>query len=272
MSDLPRKTETSRGNDWFVTSLAKGLRIIRSFEGSLKPMSVSEVAARTGMSRAAVRRFLMTLVDQGYMATEEGRYFLTPNVLELGYSYLSAMNIPQLAQPVLSELLKTGMEAASIAVLNDLEIVYIARAPERTMVDFPVYVGAKLPAYSTSMGHVLLAGLPEHVLEERVARMELRTPTQFSLRSKQELLDVLKDVRERNWASTANQVTFGVAAVAVPIYNKQGLVAAAVNVMRFVDFDVERIEPEPYLPQLRKAAAQLSNVLEIHPTWTSESR
>ena len=161
MTDAPAAARTApQASDQYVQSLARGLAVIRAFDTDHPVMTLTEVAARTGLTRATARRFLHTLVELDYVRTDGKTFALTAKVLQLGYAYLSGLSLPQLAQPHLEELsLKLG-ESTSAAVLDGTDIAYIARVTTRRIMNVGITVGTRFPAYATSMGRVLLAALP----------------------------------------------------------------------------------------------------------------
>ena len=161
----------------FVQSLARGLAVIRAFDGTRPELGLSDVSRATGLTRATARRLLLTLVRLGYVRQDGNRFSLRPRVLELGYSYLSALSLPELAQPHMEALVAEVNESSSIAVLDDTDIVYVVRVPTSRIMSITIAVGTRLPAYPTSMGRVLLAALEPEALEERLARMEIRSLT-----------------------------------------------------------------------------------------------
>jgi IclR family pca regulon transcriptional regulator len=142
----------------FVQSLQRGLAVIRALSAP-EPQTLSDVGRSTGLSRAAARRFLLTLERLGYVAQEHGRFALTPQVLELGYAYLSSLTLPEVAQPHLAALVERVHESSSVSVLDGADVVYVARVPTRRIMTVSINVGTRFPAHATSMGRVLLAGL-----------------------------------------------------------------------------------------------------------------
>ncbi|MDQ4025899.1 MAG: helix-turn-helix domain-containing protein, partial [Actinomycetota bacterium] len=157
----------------YVQSLERGLAVIRAFDADHRRMTLSEVARRTGLDRAAARRFLLTLTRLGYVQHDGGSFSLRPRVLELGYAYLSTLTLPDVAQPHMERLVARVNESSSIAVLDDLDIVYAVRVPTRRIMSVSIAVGTRFPAWATSMGRVLLAGLPTAELESRLERIDL---------------------------------------------------------------------------------------------------
>ena len=157
--DRPRSAD-------FVQSLERGLLVIRAFDAEHRELGLSEVARISGLTRAAARRFLLTLAKLGYVTFADGRFSLTPRVLELGYAYLSSLSLPEVAQPHMEALVAQVNESSSISVLDDTEVVYVARVPTRRIMSITLSVGTRLPAYATSMGRVLLAALPDAELAD----------------------------------------------------------------------------------------------------------
>ena len=156
-------------SDQYVQSLARGLAVIRAFDTDHPKMTLTEVAARTDLTRATARRFLYTLVELGYVRTDGKIFALTAKVLQLGYAYLSGLSLPQLAQPHLEELSLQLGESTSAAVLEGTDIAYIARVSTRRIMTVGITVGTRFPAYATSMGRVLLAALPPAQLQDYLA-------------------------------------------------------------------------------------------------------
>src|SRR5215213_6492012 len=158
----------------FVQSLERGLAVIRAFDEHNVELTLSDVARSTGLTRAASRRFLLTLADLGYVRTDGRMFRLSPRVLELGYAYLSSLTLPEVAAPHLERLVEEVHESSSMSVLDGDDIVYVARVPMARIMTVAINVGTRFPAYATSMGRVLLAALPDKVLEEYLDRVTLQ--------------------------------------------------------------------------------------------------
>src|SRR3954462_1595005 len=221
--------ERSRSSD-FVQSLERGLAVIRAFDAEHRELALSDVARSTGLTRAAARRFLLTLVKLGYVPLADGRFSLRPRVLDLGYAYLSSLSLPDVAQPHMEALVAKVNESSSISVLDDTEVVYVVRVPTRRIMSITLAVGTRLPAYATSMGRVLLANLPEEELEERLARVEFKPLTKRTVKDATALRKVLAGVRKQGYALTDQELEEGLRSVAVPIRDSSGDVVAALNV------------------------------------------
>jgi IclR family pca regulon transcriptional regulator len=214
----------------FVQSLARGLAVIRAFDGARPELGLSEVSRATGLTRATARRLLLTLVRLGYVRQDGTRFSLRPRVLELGYSYLSALSLPELAQPHMEALVAEVNESSSIAVLDDTDIVYVVRVPTSRIMSITIAVGTRLPAYPTSMGRILLAALEPDTLDDRLARMEMHALTPMTVAGADELRAELDGVRSRGWAAVDQELEQGVRSAAVPIRDASGTVCAAMNV------------------------------------------
>jgi IclR family pca regulon transcriptional regulator len=213
----------------FVQSLERGLSVIRALSAS-EPQTLSDVARATGLTRAASRRFLLTLQRLGYVHLSGTRFALTPQVLELGYAYLSSLTLPEVAQPHLERLVEEVRESSSVSVLDGTDVVYVARVPTRRIMRVAISVGTRFPAYATSMGRVLLAGLERPALDAVLARTELRALTPDTIHEPIALRAELTRVGEQGWALVDQELEEGLRSVAAPIRDRSGAVVAAVNV------------------------------------------
>ena len=213
----------------FVQSLERGLAVIRAFDEHNPELTLSDVARRTGLTRAAARRFLLTLADLGYVRTD-GRWFtLSPRILELGYAYLSSLSLPEVAEPHLERLVAEVHESSSVSVLDGEDIVYVARVPTARIMTVSINVGTRFPAYATSMGRVLLARLPDEQLEAYLEAVELRPLSPKTVTSREALRTALAKVREQGWALVDQELEEGLRSVAAPIRDRSGTTIAAVN-------------------------------------------
>jgi IclR family transcriptional regulator, pca regulon regulatory protein len=217
-------------NPDYVQSLERGLAVIKAFGADSQELRLSDVARATGLTRAAARRFLLTLTSLGYVRQDGGTFSLRPRVLELGYAYLSALSLPEVAQPHMESLVSEVNESSSIAVLDDLEIVYVARVPTRRIMTITIAVGTRLPAYATSMGRVLLAGLAQEELADRLARMEIEPLTPTTVSDAEALRERIDQAHAAGWAAVDQELEQGVRSAAVPIRDAADRVVAALNV------------------------------------------
>ena len=214
----------------YVQSLERGLAVIRAFDARHPELTLSEVARICDLTRAAARRFLLTLADLGYVRTDGRLFSLTPRVLELGYAFLSSMSLPEVAEPHLERLVARVHESSSVSVLDGDDIVYVARVPTGRIMTVAINVGTRFPAYATSMGRVLLAGLAEPELTAYLDRIRLDRLTARTVPTAAALRAELRKVREHGYAIVDQELEEGLRAIAAPIRDRTGTVVGAVNV------------------------------------------
>lgn len=248
---------TGRGQD-FVQSLERGLAVIRAFDRDHPELTLSEVAAATGVTRAAARRFLLTLAELGYVRSDGRLFALTPRVLELGYAYLSSMSLPEVAEPHLEALVATVNESSSVSVLDGTDVVYVARVPTSRIMTVSISVGTRFPAYATSMGRVLLAGLDDAELAAYLRTVRPSRLTPRTLGSAAALRTELGRVRAQGWALVDQELEEGLRAVAAPIRDRAGRVIAAVNISAHASRTSLEQMRRSFVPPLLAAAARIS--------------
>lgn len=245
----------------FVASLAKGLRVIEAFRAERPRLAVADVAQATGLDRATARRCLLTLHSLGY-ADYDGKYFtLTPRILRLGMGALATLPLPQIVQPWLDQLSEKIGQSTSVAILDETEVVYVARAAQKRVMTVGLMPGSRLPAHSTSLGRVLLAALPESEAQTLIERADLTPRTAGSLTAPDELLAELARVRAQGHAIIDQEVEIGLRSIAVPVFDARGRTVAALNT------GVAAIQAEPgdlardYLPALLKVQEALRRII-----------
>jgi IclR family pca regulon transcriptional regulator len=252
--------ERPRSSD-FVQSLERGLAVIRAFDAEHRELALSDVARATGLTRAAARRFLLTLVKLGYVHFSDGRFSLRPRVLDLGYAYLSSLTLPEVAQPHMEALVAKVNESSSVSVLDDTEVVYVVRVPTRRIMSITLAVGTRLPAYATSMGRVLLAGLDDDELDERIARMEIRPLTSRTVKDEAGLREAIANVRSQGFAMVDQELEEGLRSAAVPIRGADGAVSASLNVSVHASRASMAALRRDFLPHALQAAAAIEDDL-----------
>jgi IclR family pca regulon transcriptional regulator len=213
----------------FVQSLDRGLAVIRAFGPGRERLSLSDVARETGLTRAAARRFLLTLVKLGYMRSDGREFSLRPRVLELGYAYLSGLAMPEIAAPHLEELVARVRESSSISVLDGDHIVYVARVPTKRIMTVAISVGTRFPAYATSMGRVLLSAMSKDELGRYLSEADLEAFTGRTLTDPDRLREVVRDAGRQGYSIVDQELEEGLRAVAAPIRGSAGSVIAAIN-------------------------------------------
>ena len=240
-----------------VQSLARGLAVLTAFDADHRELTLADVARRTDLSRAAARRFLLSLGDLGFVRTDGKNFALTPQVLRLGAAYLTSLGLPEIATPHLERLSATVHESSSCAVLDGDDVVYVARVATRRIMSVGIAVGTRFPAYATSMGRVLLAGLDEAELDDYFARTDRTRLTPTTLVDEKPLRSELARIRKQGWAFVDEELEIGLRSVAAPILDARGLTRASVN----VSMSGAPTDLEPRLAPLLEAAARITDDL-----------
>ena len=250
--------EHSTSDKDFLTTFAKGLNVIRSFEPNSMSMTLTEVAKKNDLSRASARRFLLTMLKLGYVETDGNRFSLTAKVLELGYSYLSTLDVGGTVSTQLELVTQQLGESSSAAVLEGENIVYIARIPVRPLMAFNLQIGARLPAYATSMGRVLLSALPEEELDNLLAKSDLIQLTPNTLTSPSALKAEIAKVRTQGYAINDQELELGLRSIAVPVFNRNGKLRLTLNVScHSSKTTIDRMISE-FVPVLQNTAERIS--------------
>lgn len=245
----------------FMTSLARGLAVIRAFSDSRRALTIAQISQKTGIPRAAVRRCLYTLKQLGYAGAEVNNFSLRPKILTLGYSYLSSTPLTVSAQPYLNNISRTLGESCSLAVLDDNEVLYISRSAASRVMSVALNTGSRLPAYCTSLGRVMLAHLPEDRLKSYFDQVKLRAMTEKTVVSQRRLREILAGVREAGYAIIDEELEVGLRSIAVPVRGATGSVLAALNIgVQAARVSRRQMEKE-FLPVLLRGAEELSILL-----------
>jgi IclR family pca regulon transcriptional regulator len=253
-------TRAARGSD-FVQSLERGLAVIRAFDETRPELTLSDVARATGLTRAAARRFLLTLIDLGYVRSDGRLFALRPRILELGYAYLSSLSLPQVAQPHMEELVARVHESCSVSVLDGTDVVYVARVPTHRIMTVAISVGTRFPAFATSMGRVLLAAQPNDRIEAYLGSGVIQQYTDYTVTDAAKLRGVLAKVRTQGYCLVDQELEKGLRSIAVPIHDADGTVIAAMNVSLHVSGGTAEQIRRDILPQLRATAAEIEQDL-----------
>jgi IclR family pca regulon transcriptional regulator len=247
----------------YVQSLDRGLAVIRCFSERAPRLTIADVARETGLTRAAARRFLHTLGRLGYVGQSDGRFYLRPRVLELGYAYLSSVSIAEIAQEHLVRLAERLHESCSASVLDGTDIVYVARAQTTRIMTIALAVGSRIPAHAASMGRVLLAALPDDELTGYLRTAELRQLTDRTVTDPGALRRVVEEVRRSGYAIIDQELEVGVRSAAAPIHDASGRVVAAINATAHASrVTLERMRRE-FVPEVLATARAIDADLAI---------
>jgi IclR family pca regulon transcriptional regulator len=214
----------------FINSLARGLEVISAFSRSKPSMTLSDMSRATGMTRATVRRLLLTLVREGYAKTD-GKYFsLKPKVLKLGFAVISSMGIWEVAQPIMNTLSERLQESCFAVVLDGSEVTYVAKADSKRLVNIGINVGSHAPVHAVSSGRVLLAALPDDELQHILDSAHFEKLTPHTIVSKVKLREKIEEVRTLGWSIVDQELEVGLRSISVPLRHTDGEVFAALNV------------------------------------------
>jgi IclR family transcriptional regulator, pca regulon regulatory protein len=225
---MPKNKTTARRRET-MGGLAKGLGVIRAFTRDRTALNLSEIAGITHMPAATARRCLLTLEELGYVTRSGRQFLLRPKVLELGAAYLESMNIELLTTTHLEELARSTGDSAALCVLDDTEIVYVARASIRTLMRLEAHVGSRFAAHATSTGRVLLAGLSPARLQRYFDTAALEALTDKTVTDPKKLRLIIDECRRCGYSAVEDELAYGVVALAVPVFDKGGRVVASLN-------------------------------------------
>lgn len=252
-------SEASSGT--FLQGLERGLAVIRAFSADAPSLTLSEVARGVGITPATARRILLTLEELGYVRSDSRRFSLTPRVLALGWAYLSSLDLGELAGPFMEELSAKTRESCSIATLDLPDIVYVARVPTSRIMTVALGVGARLPAYPTSMGRVLLAGLADDELTSYLSTVQAESLTARTVTAPDKLRATIGRARTDGYALVDQELELGLRSIAAPIHNARGRIIAALNVSAHASRSTPTSLRADVLPHLQNAAAQITTAL-----------
>ena len=249
----------------FVQSLERGLAVIRAFDGDHPQLTLSDVARQTGLTRAAARRFLHTLVELGYVRSDGRLFSLRPRVLELGYAYLSGLSLPEVAQPYMEQLVARVGESCSISVLDGDDVVYVARVSTKRIMTVAISVGTRFPAYATSMGRVLLAAQPAAARAAYLRTVRLEQLTPFTITDPAQLAVTLESIAQQGFALLDQELEEGLRSIAVPIHDRDGVVVAAMNISASARRSTPAEIRSDLLPPLQASAREIEEDLRRGP-------
>ncbi|MCT8973779.1 IclR family transcriptional regulator domain-containing protein [Microbaculum marinisediminis] len=249
----------------FVRSLARGLSVIKAFDRFTPAMTLSDVARKTGLPRAAAGRFLKTLVTLEYASFDGREYRLRPRVLELGMAYFSSFSFIDIANPILEAAAKKAGEPCSMGVLDGTELVYVARHTANRMMSISIALGNRYPATSTSLGRVLLGGLSDAELDALLDTVEIRPVTPQTVTDKRKLRDIIVQGRSDGYCTADGQLEIGIRSIAVPVRGRDGKIIAAINMgVPATRHTMESLTTH-LLPILRDAASEIEFAIRSKP-------
>ncbi|RKG37779.1 IclR family transcriptional regulator PcaU [Acinetobacter rongchengensis] len=256
--------KTIRHED-FIAGISKGMAILECFGPEKHRLNVTMTAEKTGLTRAATRRHLLTLEYLGYLDFDGHYYYLTPKVLKFSGAYLSGSQLPKICQPLLNLLTTRTALIFSVMVLDGFEAITIARSASSQQTDrvnpYGLHLGNRLPAHATSAGKILLAHLNISEQIQWLEKYPLKRLTKFSCTDNATFLTILEGIKEQDWCYSSEEHELGVHALAVPIYGPKGNVVAALNIVSPTTRISKENLIEQILPLLQQTASELRNVI-----------
>lgn len=245
-----------------LQSLERGFAVIQVFSREHPTLTLSDVARLTGITRATARRILLTLQDLGFVRSEGRMFYLTPKVMDLGWSYISSLSIEEIARPLMQDLVDELNESCSMATLDLPDVVYVARLHTRRITTIAGSVGSRMPAQSTAIGRVMLAGLPAEELQDYLTRWPLKRYTDRTIVERDRFLAALKQVADCGWAMVDQELEMGLRAVAVPVTGRDGRVFAGLSISSAAGRLSQDDLKHRCLPRLLEKARTISTALQ----------
>lgn len=246
--------------DW-IAGLERGIGVIEAFDDAHPRQTASQVGQRTGMTRTAARRYLLTLQHMGYMAGDGKLFWLTPRVLRLGQSYLESARLPRVVQPFLQRVSAGTHEIVYLSVMDGDEVVYIARnGPNRSM-NTGYVLGARVPAQVTAAGMLMLALRSDAELAHWLDTHELSVFTPHTIASKERMRLELARIRAQGWAISEQQLDLNSRGIAVPLRDRRGELVGALNITMPMGHESSEDAVKRVLPVLRETAQAMRNLI-----------
>ncbi len=252
-------------NREFLTTLERGLTVLRSFTKERPEMTLSEVAGLTSLSPAVARRCLHTLVDLGYVGRKGKMFLLTPEVMGFAAAFLESTNVEEVARPHLQQVRDKTGDSSSLAVLSQHDILYLVHVSTNRMIRMAAGVGTRFPAYATSLGRVLLAYHSDEYIDEFLHGADLRKLTNKTVTSIPQLRKILKKTRRQGYASIQDELDYGIVSVAVPVRSDTGEILGAINCSTATTRVDEAKMLKTRLPYLQKASEGIEFELRRYP-------
>ncbi|MFZ6646176.1 IclR family transcriptional regulator domain-containing protein [Undibacterium sp. TJN25] len=252
---------TNPDSENFVDAFARGLSVICAFDADHAELSLSEVAEIAGISRAASRRLLSTLVHLGYVQASGRTFRLTPKIMKLGYAYLSGQALPDIVEPYVVDVAEKTGESCSVCVLDGSDVVYIARASTKKIMSINLAVGTRLPSWATATGRILLGSLEPGRLASTLADSDFIKHSSNAAGDLATLQSAIQASEENGYSLVSQELEYGLAAIAVPLRDKSGKIVAAMNVACHVVRNTREQMIEHHLPLLQHAAAEINSAL-----------
>ena len=259
------KADTPRKDGEYLSTLARGLSVLRAFTKEQPEMTLSEVAAYTDLNPAVARRCLNTLVDLGYVGRRGKLFLLTPEVMGFASAFLESVNLEEIARPYLQVVRDSTGDSSSLAVLSQSDVLYLVHVSTNRMVRLGAGFGTRFPAYPTSLGRVLLAYQADQVVDDYLNRLKPEKLTDKTVTSRVKLRKILNRCRRQGFTSTQDELDYGIVSVAVPIFDSDGGILAAINCSTATTRVNQEEMIQTRLPHLQVAAKKIEQELRRYP-------
>lgn len=246
--------------DW-IAGLEKGLSLIQTFDEANSRQTATQAGLRCGLTRTAARRYLLTLLHLGYVATDGKLFWLTPRVMRLGQSYLESARLPRIVQPSLQRVAMGTQEISFVAVLDGDDIVYVARNGQNRSMNTSFALGARVPAHTTASGMLLMALQGADAVDVWLKKGRLRTFTSHTITDPDRLRQQMAHIRAQDWSLSEQQLDLTYRGVAVPLRDHKGNTIAALSVSMPIQFESSQQAIDRVLPLLRETAQSLRQLL-----------
>lgn len=266
------KAKPKKKDGEYLSTLARGLSVLRSFTRERPEMTISEVAAATDLSPAVARRCLHTLVELGYVGRKGKLFLLTPEVMGFASAFIESMNLEEVVRPHLQEVRDRTGDSSSLAVLSNTEILYLVHVSTNRMIRLAAGFGTRFPVYPTSLGRVLLAFEEPARVEDYISKVDMAKLTTKTITSKSQFRKILAHIRKQGYASIQDELDYGIVSVAVPVFGPQGEILAAINCSTATTRTTMQAMVESRLPELMKAARKIEVELRRYPVLTHSIR
>lgn len=258
-----KRAGSARQPGYFIQGLQRGLEVIRAFDRDHPSLTISDAARQTGLSRGTAQRFLLTLSDLGYASFDGKSFTLRPKILDLGFAYLSSQSMWEMLEPFVEEVVNELNESCTVGVLDWPDVIYVARVQARRVVNAALSIGSRIPAHASSLGHIVLGALDPAALDELLGKTKLAKRSANTITDPTRLKKAIALARQRGWALGDQEFEEGVRSVAVPLFDRNGKIVAAMKVVAPTSrASIEDLQRR-FLPVLQRAADKANSVLRV---------
>ncbi len=247
-----------------VRALLRGLDIIEAMSGQYEGVSLSQVAEAVGLDRATARRFLLTLLNKGYLRQSGRKFFLAPKILSLGYAYLASSPLREIAVPYLKQVAEKTQQGCSLGILDDDEVLYLGSEQSASrVIARQIGAGVRLPAYCTSIGRIVLGNLTAEALKGYSTRVSIVRHTVHTKTHWRDIFAAVEQGRSQGWTFVDQEVEDGLRSIAVPIRDRDAKIIAGINVSALASRLDAKADIARSLKTLQNAATGIEQALRL---------